>query len=53
MNQNAIDLDKVSYKISMIKFVTEAGHADFIFKVVGPSGVSFLIKDRYSSMRQF
>jgi len=51
MNTNTIDLDKISYKISMIKFETAAGHADFIFKVVGPNGIGFHIKDRYSSMR--
>ena len=37
----------------MIKVDAQDGHADFIFKVVGPNGVSFHIIDRYSSMRQF
>jgi len=53
MENNALDLDKMSYKIQMIKYITDSGHADFIFKVVAPNGVSFHIKDRYSSMRQF
>ena len=50
---NAINLDKISYKVSMIRYETHAGHADFIFKVVGPTNISFHIKDRYSSMRTF
>ena len=29
------------------------GHAEFVFKVIGPNGVSFHIMDRYSSMRAF
>lgn len=37
----------------MLKYQVEAGHADYIFKVVGPNGISFHIKDRYSSMRSF
>lgn len=53
MNANTIDLDKLSYKVSMIRYQTDSGHADFIFKVVGPNGIGFHIKDRYSSMRQF
>lgn len=53
MNQNAINLDKISFKVSMIRYDTNAGHADFIFKVVGPQNISFHIKDRYSSIRQF
>ena len=52
MNTN-IDIEKLSYKVQMIKFEVEDGHADFIFKVVAPNGVSFHVIDRYSSMRQF
>ncbi len=37
----------------MIKHTVENGHADFVFKVVGPNGCSFHIRDRYSSMREF
>lgn len=46
-----IDLDKLAYKVQMIKVDAQDGHADFIFKVVGPNGVSFHVIDRYSSMR--
>ena len=53
MNANTIDLDKISYKVQMIRYNTENGHAEFIFKVVGPNNISFHIKDRYSAMRQF
>lgn len=37
----------------MIKYKTDMGHAEFVFKVIGPNGVSFHIMDRYSSMRAF
>ena len=37
----------------MIKYIVSNGHADFVFKVVGPKSVSFHLKDRYSSMREF
>ena len=37
----------------MIEHTVVDGHADFTFKVVGPNGCSFHIRDRYSSMREF
>ena len=37
----------------MIRYNSNDGHADFIFKVVAPNGVSFHIMDRYSSIRKF
>ena len=52
MNQ-LLDLDKFAYKVQMIRHNAQDGHADFIFKVLAPNGVSFHIMDRYSSMRQF
>jgi hypothetical protein len=48
-----INPDKISYKISMVKYILNKGYSDFIFKVVGPVNMSFHIKDRYSSMRSF
>ena len=48
-----IDLDKISYKVQMVKVRTEEGYANYIAKVIGPNGVSFHIEDRYSSMRKF
>jgi len=53
MDNNTLDLDRMSYKVQMIRYQTDKGHADYIFKVVAPNGVSFHIKDRYSSMRDF
>lgn len=37
----------------MIKFNVEEKHAEFIFKVLTPVGISFHLVDRYSSMREF
>ena len=37
----------------MIKVLTEGGHAEFVYKVIGPLGISFHIMDRYSQMRNF
>lgn len=48
-----IDLDKISYKVQMVKVKTDDGFANYVAKVVGPNGVSFHIMDRYSSMRKF
>ena len=31
----------------------DGSHAEFVFKVIGPCGISFHIIDRYSSMRTF
>ena len=48
---NTLDLDSLAYKVQMIRYNAQDGHADFIFKVVAPNSVSFHIMDRYSSMR--
>ena len=37
----------------MVKFNLDQNHADFVFKVLGPNGISFHLIDRYSGMRQF
>mmetsp|Transcript_21226 Transcript_21226/g.32891 ORF Transcript_21226/g.32891 Transcript_21226/m.32891 type:complete len:147 (+) Transcript_21226:44-484(+) len=37
----------------MIRYSSDHGHAEYIFKVVAPNGISFHVIDRYSSMRQF
>lgn len=50
---NKVDLERISYKVEMIKVKTEQGHADFVFKVIGPNGISFHLSDRYSSMNSF
>jgi hypothetical protein len=50
---NTLDLEKLTYKVQMIKFNIEDKHAEFIFKVLTPIGISFHLVDRYSSMRQF
>ena len=51
--QQPIDIDKLSYKVQMIKYTVSNGHADYVFKVVGPNSHSFHVRDRYSSMREF
>jgi len=48
-----MDIEKLSYKVQMMDYKVEGGHADFIFKVVANNGTSFHIKDRYSSIRSF
>ena len=51
--QPDLDPDNISYNVQMIKVLTDTGHADFVFKVIGPAGISFHIIDRYSQMRNF
>ena len=51
--QPEIDPDNITYKIQMLKVLTDTGHAEFVFKVRGPGGISFHIIDRYSQMRNF
>jgi hypothetical protein len=53
MHSNTIDLKNITYKVQPVKYLVNGDHADFVFKVVGPSNMSFHIKDRYSSLRQF
>ena len=48
-----IDLDRLAYKVQMIKYSKDGGHAEFFFRVLGPNQISFHVIDRYSSMRQF
>lgn len=37
----------------MAHYTVNGGHAEFVFKVMGPNGISFNLRDRYSSMREF
>ena len=51
MQGQTLDLDKLFYRVQMIKFNIEDKHAEFIFKVLTPNNISFHLIDRYSSMR--
>lgn len=46
-------MNKISYKVVMVKVKTDNGYADFVAKILAPNGMSFHIVDRYSSMRKF
>ena len=48
-----IDPDNITYKVQMIKYKVNNGHAEFVMKVIGPQSISFHVIDRYSSMRNF
>ena len=46
---NAVDL-----KVQVVNYeVSREGHAVYVIKVIGPQDISFHLKDRYSSMRDF
>ena len=54
MVENQGALNAVSYKATVVKYeITRQGHAEYIIKVVGPSDISFHLRDRYSSLREF
>lgn len=38
-----LDLDKISYKVQMVKVKTDEGYANYIAKIIGPNGISFHI----------
>lgn len=40
-------------RIQFIKHELTGDHAQYLVKVIGPGGISFDIRDRYSSMRTF
>jgi len=42
-----------TYKVQFVKYETNRGHAEYLIKVVAPGNITFHIRDRYSSMRQF
>lgn len=44
----------VDFKVTVVKHeVSNDGFAVYIIKVVGPRDISFHLKDRYSSIREF
>ncbi len=50
---NALDLESITFNVSMVKFTKNDGHAIFTFRVVCTNSISFHLEDRYSSMRSF
>ena len=47
-------VNEVEFKVTVVKHeVTRDNFANFIIKVVGPKDISFHLKDRYSSIREF
>lgn len=43
----------VDFKVTVVKHEVTDGYAVYIIKVVGPRDISFHLKDRYSSIREF
>ena len=44
----------VDFKVTVVKHeLTEEGFANYVIYVVGPKDISFHLKDRYSSIREF
>ena len=41
------------FRVQFITFRVDGGYAEYHIKVLGPLGISFHIKDRYSSMASF
>ena len=47
-------VNAVDFKVQVVNYeVTRDGYAVYVIKVVGPQDISFHLKDRYSSMRDF
>jgi hypothetical protein len=43
----------IKFTVQFISFRVDDGHADYLIKVLGPLGISFHIRDRYSRMASF
>lgn len=48
-----VESNSDSYKVQFIKYDMGRGFAEYLVKVIAPGGITFHIKDRYSSMRNF
>jgi len=47
-------LNPVDYKVTVVKYeLTPQNYAQYTIKIVCPRDISFLIRDRYSSLREF
>lgn len=53
-NDQAPNASQIDFKISIVKHdVVDNAYAVYLIKVVGPKDISFHIRDRYSSIREF
>ena len=53
-NDLAPNASQIDFKISIVKHdVVDNAYAVYLIKVVGPKDISFHIRDRYSSIREF
>jgi hypothetical protein len=48
-----VDSAQDTYKVKFINFTVNPGYAGYLIKVIGPGGITFHLRDRYSSMRGF
>ena len=47
-------INAVDFKVQVVNYeVTRENFAVYVIKVIGPQDISFHLKDRYSSMREF
>ena len=53
-NDQTPNASQIDFKISIVKHdVVDNAYAVYLIKVVGPKDISFHIRDRYSSIREF
>jgi hypothetical protein len=48
-----VDASQDNYKVQFIRPEVTGGYAEYLIKVIGPGNISFHLRDRYSSMRNF
>ena len=47
-------VNAVDFKVQVVNFeMAREGYAVYILKIVGPRDISFHLRDRYSSLREF
>ena len=52
-NTNKV-INAVDFKVQVVKYeISRDGYAVYVIKVIGPQDISFHLKDRYSSLRDF
>ena len=48
-----VESTEVTLNVNVVRVELEKGHAEYLIKIIGPKGINFHVKDRYSQLRVF
>ena len=48
-----VEASEITLSVNVVSFEVGKGYTEYLIKIIGPKGVNFHIRDRYSGLRVF